>query len=127
MPMLTAPRAIGGMLIALIISIAAARQTGAQEGVKLTIPDSLAARAKVSEPAARKTAQAKVPSGVIQEGELEREKGHLQYSYDVKVPGKSGITEVNVDAISGAVLGVQHEDAASEASESAAKAKPKSP
>lgn len=122
-----AHRVVGVVLIALLATFAAPRLAAAQQALKLTIPDSLAAKAKVSEPAARKTAQARIPNGVIQEAELEREKGHLQYSYDVKVPGKSGITEVNVNAISGAVLGVQHEDAASEASESAAEAKHKNP
>ena len=54
-------------------------------------------------------AKAKVPTGKIKSHELEREKGHLIYSFDFAVPGKSGIDEVNVDAMSGAVLAVAHE------------------
>ncbi|HWZ59958.1 MAG TPA: PepSY domain-containing protein, partial [Gemmatimonadaceae bacterium] len=58
--------------------------------------------------------------GTIKAVELERENGHLQYSYDVTVAGQSGITEVNVDAMTGTVLGVHRETAADEAKEAAA-------
>ena len=54
---------------------------------------------------------AKAPTGTVQEVERERENGHLQYSYDIKVPGQEGITEVNVDALTGSVIGVEHEGA----------------
>ncbi len=49
--------------------------------------------------------------------ELAREHGRLIYSFDVRVPGKSGISEVNVDARHGKVLDVHHESAAAEAKE----------
>jgi hypothetical protein len=48
------------------------------------------------------------------------EKGKLQYSYDIKIPGKSGIEEVNVSAVDGSVLGVEHESPATEKKEAAA-------
>ena len=54
--------------------------------------------AKIAEADARKTALAAVPGGKVQSHELERENGKLIYSYDIKVAGKSGIEEVNVDA-----------------------------
>lgn len=73
--------------------------------------------AKLSEADARKMAMEKVPNGTIKEGELERENGHLQWSFDVAVPGQSGITEVNIDAISGQILGVARESAADEKAE----------
>jgi uncharacterized membrane protein YkoI len=98
--------------------------TGTTDTVKTDIPDSLAKLAKVSEADARQKALARVQHGTVQAMELEREHGKLQYSYDVKVPGKSGITEVNVDAISGKVLAVKHESAATEAKEAAAEGKP---
>ena len=95
----------------------------AQQPVKVELPDSLAAQAKITETVARQRAQRKVPSGQIVAVELEREHGRLQYSYDMKVAGRSGVTEVNVDAVTGAIIGVQHEGAATEASERAQEAK----
>ena len=64
---------------------------------------------KVSADAAQTTALALVPGGRVKSHELEREHGHLIYSYDIEVPGKSGIEEVNVDAMTGKVLAHQHE------------------
>jgi uncharacterized membrane protein YkoI len=81
--------------------------------------------AKIAEADARKTALAAVPGGRVQSHELEREKGKLIYSYDIKVAGKSGIEEVNVDAITGAIVAHEHEDAAAEAKERKAEAKAK--
>src|SRR4051812_4712049 len=84
---------------------------------KVELPDSLLKQAKITEAAARKTALAKAPKGTVKEVELEREKGRLIFSYDIAVPGAKGVTEVNVDAVTGAVVGVEHEDEASEAKE----------
>jgi uncharacterized membrane protein YkoI len=81
--------------------------------------------AKVAEADARKTALAVVPSGKVQSHELERENGKLIYSYDIKVAGKSGIEEVNVDAMTGEVVAHEHEDAKAEAKEKKAEAKKK--
>ena len=81
--------------------------------------------AKIAEADARKTALAAVPGGRVQSHELEREKGKLIYSYDIKVAGKSGIEEVNVDAITGAIVAHEHEGAAAEAKERKAEAKDK--
>jgi uncharacterized membrane protein YkoI len=79
--------------------------------------EKLKAEAKVSEEQARKIALEKVPNGTIKEGELERENGHLQWSFDVSTPGTKDITEVNIDAISGKVLAVDKESAADEKAE----------
>ena len=81
----------------------------AQQPIRSKIPDSLAKLAKIDETAARTIAMQRVPDGTIREVELERENGHLQYSYEFKVAGKKGTTEVNVDAISGKVIGTEHE------------------
>ncbi|MEP6591196.1 MAG: hypothetical protein ABJC19_08425, partial [Gemmatimonadota bacterium] len=59
---------------------------------------------------------------------LEREKGKLIWSYDIAVAGKSGIEEVAIDAVTGAMLSKEHEtpkDEKKEAAEDAAKAKAK--
>ena len=79
---------------------------------------------KIKESAARATALARVPQATVRSHELEFEGGRWIWSYDLKVPGKSGIDEVNVDANTGAVVGgVQHEGPTSEAKENAAEAK----
>ena len=64
--------------------------------------------AKISEADARATALKEVPNGSVKSEELEREHGKLIYSYDITVPGKSGIDEVNINAIDGTVVAKQH-------------------
>ena len=75
--------------------------------------------AKVKDEAARKAAIDKinVSGSTITKGGLEVEEGCLVYTYDIKVPGKSGVEEVFVDAGTGAVLKVEHESAVKEAAE----------
>lgn len=107
--------------IAAFVTIFAARPASAQAPqYKRDVPDSLAKAATVSEQNATTAAQKKVPKGMIQAMELERENGHLMYSYDFKTPGKSGIDEVNIDANTGKVLHVGHEGPAQEKKEAAA-------
>jgi Peptidase propeptide and YPEB domain len=77
----------------------------------------LQAQAKVSRADAEKTALAKVPGGTIKEGELEKEKGKLIWSFDISSPGTSDIKEVQVNAISGEVVSVETESGAAEAKE----------
>jgi hypothetical protein len=86
-------------------------------GVPSKVPPDLAKQAKVTLEAARATALAKVPGGVVQSEELEKEHGKLIYSFDINVPGKPGIEEVNVSAISGKVLSKKHESAKDEKAE----------
>jgi uncharacterized membrane protein YkoI len=81
--------------------------------------------AKISEETARATALKQVPNGTVKSSELEREKGKLIYSIDVTVPGKTGIEEVNVNAIDGSVVGKEHESAKAEKAEAAKEAKAK--
>jgi uncharacterized membrane protein YkoI len=75
------------------------------------VPDSLVAKAKISEDSARAVALRRVPGGTIQALELENEHGRLIYSWDIKVQGKPGITEVHVSALNGKVFAVEHEGA----------------
>lgn len=81
--------------------------------------------AKIAEADARVTALKEVPNGSVKSEELEREHGKLIYSYDITVPGKSGIQEVNVNAIDGSVVAKEHETAKSEKKEAKAEAKEK--
>jgi len=79
----------------------------------------LMAKAKVSKEAAEQTALAKVPNGAIKEAEIEKEHGKLIWSFDVTTPDTKDITEVNVDAKTGAVVSVEKEAAENEAKEAA--------
>ena len=84
--------------------------------------------AKIPEATARATALKEVPGGVVKEYELEREKGKLIWSYDIAVAGKSGIEEIAIDAMTGKMVGREHESAKNmqkEAAEDSAKAKAK--
>jgi uncharacterized membrane protein YkoI len=88
----------------------------------------LAAQAKVSKADAQATALAQAPNGTVKEGELEKEKGRLIWSFDIATPGSKDITEVNVDAITGAVVSVAKEtpkDQDKERAEDAGKGKKK--
>ena len=87
--------------------------------------EKLESQARVSRADAEKTALQKVPDGTVKEGELEKEKGKLIWSFDVSRPGTSDITEVHVDAITGSVIAVEKETAASEAKEGAKEKKKK--
>jgi uncharacterized membrane protein YkoI len=72
---------------------------------KRNVPDSLVAKAKVSEDSARAVALKRVP-GTVQSVELERERGRLLYEFHIQRSGRKGTTEVEVSALSGKVVGV---------------------
>jgi uncharacterized membrane protein YkoI len=86
---------------------------------------SLQKEAKITEATARATALKEVPNGVVKSSELEREGGKLIYSYDITVAGKTGIDEVNVNAIDGTVVAKQHETPKAEKAEAVKEAKEK--
>jgi uncharacterized membrane protein YkoI len=69
----------------------------------------LQAQAKLTRAQAEEVALAKVPGGTIKEAELEKEKGKLIWSFDITKAGEPGTTEVNVDAVTGEVVGTEHE------------------
>ena len=77
----------------------------------------LQAEAKISRADAERAALAQAPTGTIKEGELEREKGKLIWSFDIATPGTKDITEVNVDAITGQIVGVDKETPQKESKE----------
>ena len=78
-------------------------------------PNKLAASAKISMEQARTTALKKAP-GKIESEELEREHGKLVYSFDIRTSDGT-ITEVQVSAINGKVVSVEHETKEQEAKE----------
>lgn len=107
---------------AFLLAGAAIGTVGAQDPqpkYQRDIPARLAKRAKVTEAEAAKTASAAVPNAQISSVELEDEGGKLLYSYDMKIPGKTGIEEVHVDAKSGKLLTKEHETPAAERTEAA--------
>ena len=79
----------------------------------------LQAQAKISRADAEKTALTRAPGGTVKEGELEKEKGRLIWSFDITTPDSKEITEVAVDAITGEVASVEKETAKNEAGEKA--------
>ena len=115
---------LGATMALFSVSVRSSAQE-AQPAVKkaATSQAALSKEATIGERDARKTALAAVPGGKVQSHELERENGKLIYSYDIKVAGKPGIEEVNVDAMTGAVVAHEHEDAKAEAKEKKAEAK----
>src|SRR6202140_937890 len=87
--------------------------------------ETLQKEAKITEATARATALKEVPNGTVKSSELEREGGKLIYSYDITVPGKTGIDEVNVNAIDGTIVAKQHETPKAEKTEAVKEAKEK--
>lgn len=103
---------LGGLLAAgLVVAVVSGCASEKEQQAKLE------AQAKVSKADAEKTALAKVPNGTIKEGEIEKEKGKLIWSFDVATPDSKDIAEVNVDALTGDVISVDKESAESEAKE----------
>jgi len=112
------------LVIASALAVAAGTAGAQRPTYKRDVPARLAKRAKVQESTAAAMAQRLVPAAHIQALELENDGGKLIYSFDMKTPGKDGIDEVNVDAITGTQVGkIGHESSASETGEAAAEAK----
>jgi uncharacterized membrane protein YkoI len=96
-----------------------------RRSVKKETQADLQKEAKISEAEARATALKQVPNGTVKSSELERENGKLIYSFDITVPGKSGIDEVNINAVDGSVVAKSHESPKTEKAEAKAEAKEK--
>ena len=114
--------------IATIAFLAIAAASAGAQGTrrhqkKVETQADLGKEAKMTMTDARSLALRTVPNATIQAGEIEREGGKLIYSFDMKTPGRSGIDEVNIDAMTGKVLANQHETPAAERREAAADAK----
>jgi uncharacterized membrane protein YkoI len=114
---------IAALLVSLVAVAAGAQQNKVEKLTKKEL--ALRAEAKVSEDSARAIALKVVPGATVKEGELEKEKGKLIWSFDLKVAGKKGVEEVQVDAVTGKVIGREHESDAKEAKEATDEAKAK--
>jgi uncharacterized membrane protein YkoI len=94
---------------------------------KREVPRNLLAQARVSEDSALKIAMARMPGAKAQALELENENGHLMWSWEMKLEGKTGIEEVNVNALDGSIIGVEHENPAAERRDSTRARRPAAP
>ncbi len=103
--------ALGLTLLAPASAVPAARLAAQQPAAayQRKVPATLLAQAKITEDSARALALAKVPHATVKEVELEQEHGSLVWSFDLAVAGKRGIEEVNVDALTGKIVSVEHE------------------
>jgi uncharacterized membrane protein YkoI len=118
-------------LAAMAFLVAASASAGAQathktvtaSHMKIETQADLQKEAKMTMADARVLAQKTVPTGKIASGEIEREGGKLIYSFDMKVAGKSGIDEVNIDAMTGTLIANQHETPKDEKAEAKADVK----
>ena len=64
-------------------------------------------QATITEAQARATAMAKVPDATIKEAELEKEHGKLIWSMDISKPNAEGISEINIDAMTGDIVSIE--------------------
>jgi uncharacterized membrane protein YkoI len=110
------------MLKVITLAVALAAVTGVAGAQSQT---KLQQQAKISEAAARAIALKEVPNGTIKSSELEREHGTLIYSFDISVPGRTGIEEIAVSAINGSIVAREHETPKMEKKEAALEAKEK--
>lgn len=83
----------------------------------------LAKQATVTRAQAEQTALAKVPGGKVQSAEIEQERGHLVWSFDISQPGTRNIREILVDAKSGRIIHSETETPKDQAEEAAAERK----
>ena len=88
--------------------------TRPQEGRK-SDQAKLAGQARITMGQARETALKRAP-GTVESSELEREHGKLVYSFDIR-NAQGTITEVQVSAINGKIVRVEHENKRKEAAE----------
>lgn len=89
--------------------------------------ENLKSLTKISKDSARAIAMSHVAKGSrVKSSELEREKGTIVYSFDIREPHKTGVEEILVSAIDGSVVSQTHETPAQEKAE-AKKEAPKKP
>jgi len=93
-------------------SLAIAKSGGQEEAANEA---KLAKQAKITKEQAREIALKRAP-GSVESAELEKEHGKLVYSFDIR-NAKGTIDEVQVSAITGKIVRVEHENKTREAAE----------
>lgn len=109
---------IAATLMAISSTSVLAQARAASGTMKEDKPGQLA-RARITPDSARQLARSRVANATIVEEGIEVEKGKLVYSFDMRTAGRSGIDEVLIDALTGAIVSVDHESPAQEAAERA--------
>ena len=74
-------------------------------------------QAKVKKSEAQRIALERAPQGRVKSAEIEKERGKLVWPLDISTPGTRDITEVLVDANTGAILSVAKETLKQQAAE----------
>jgi hypothetical protein len=97
--------------IRLILILCSILASGFLVGCETENESQLQAKAKISKADAQAIALAKVPNGTLKDSELEQEHGKLIWSFGFTTPDSKDITEVNVDALTGDIVDVEHEKA----------------
>jgi uncharacterized membrane protein YkoI len=105
-----------GLLAGGLTACVTEKEEQGQEGEKATAAK-LEAQAKITKAEAEKIALDKVPGGTIKEGGIEKEKGKVIWSFDIATPGAKDITEVQVDAMTGAIVDIAKETVADQEKE----------
>ena len=77
-------------------------------------------QANITKADAQQIALAKVAHGIVKSAEIEKEKGHLVWSFDIARPSTQDITEILVDAKTGRIISTQIESPRDQANEAAA-------
>lgn len=108
-----AARTTAVALLAMASALALAAASPASEAT-------LTKQAKITKAAAEHIALAKVPHGRVKSAEIENEKGHLVWSFDIATPNTKDIIEILVDAKSGQIISQQTESVHDQAKEAAA-------
>ena len=96
------------LLTSLMLAAACSLAAGNLAAQDRNVPDSLVAKAKISEDSARAIALKRVP-GDVQGVTLAKMKTRLVYTFKVQRKGRPGLTDVQVNAASGHVIGVRRE------------------
>ncbi|MDB6009076.1 MAG: hypothetical protein JWL65_1326 [Gammaproteobacteria bacterium] len=112
--------AVAAVVCAVTVPVSAAPMACSIHPPKGLSESQMAKLAKISLAEAEKTALASLHSSTnasISSAELEAEHGCLLWSFDLKIAGKTGVQEVQVDAGDGKVLSVTHETSQQEATE----------
>ena len=86
----------------------ASSQTATQSVTVKEATPGLLKQAKISSSDAIAAAQAKVPNATLKTAWIQQQEGKLVYAFDFETAGMAGVDQVKVDAMSGAVLAVEH-------------------
>ncbi len=96
------------LLTSLILAAAFSLTAGNLAAQDRNVPDSLVAKAKISEDAAKAIALKRVP-GDVEGVTLAKMKTRLVYTFKVQRKGRPGLTDVQVNAATGHVIAVRRE------------------